>query len=44
MKDMSYVFFFINAIVVALMAIYVYENERKIEKMSAKHDRTGKAI
>ncbi|CAG2219055.1 unnamed protein product [Mytilus edulis] len=22
------------------MAIYVYENERKIEKMSAKHDRT----
>ncbi|CAC5425072.1 unnamed protein product [Mytilus coruscus] len=37
---MSYVCLFINAIVVALMAIYVYENERRIWKISTKHDRT----
>ncbi|XP_063436745.1 uncharacterized protein LOC134718183 [Mytilus trossulus] len=35
---------FINAIVVALMAIYVYENERKMEKMSTQHDQTEKEI
>ncbi|XP_052084160.1 uncharacterized protein LOC127721455 isoform X2 [Mytilus californianus] len=31
---------FINAIVVALMAIYVYENERKMGEMSARHSQT----
>ncbi|CAG2229224.1 unnamed protein product [Mytilus edulis] len=35
---------FINAIVVALMAMYVYENERKMEKMSTKHDQTVLAL
>ncbi|XP_052089541.1 uncharacterized protein LOC127726268 [Mytilus californianus] len=30
LKDMSYVSVFINAIVVALMAIYVYQNERRM--------------
>ncbi|CAC5395485.1 unnamed protein product [Mytilus coruscus] len=37
---MGYLQVFINAIVVALMAMYVYENERKMEKMSTKHDQT----
>ncbi|CAC5364262.1 unnamed protein product [Mytilus coruscus] len=35
---MSYVSVFINAIVVALMAVYVYENERRIGEMSVRHD------
>ncbi|XP_071181292.1 uncharacterized protein [Mytilus edulis] len=41
---MSYLQVFINAIVVALMAMYVYENERKMEKMSTKHDQTEKQL
>ncbi|VDI84115.1 Hypothetical predicted protein [Mytilus galloprovincialis] len=41
---MSYLLVFINAIVVALMAMYVYENERKMEKMSTRHDLTEKEI
>ncbi|XP_063416843.1 uncharacterized protein LOC134699088 [Mytilus trossulus] len=44
LKDMSYLLIFINAIVVALMAMYVYENERKMEKMSTKQDLTEKEI
>ncbi|XP_076106139.1 uncharacterized protein LOC143074675 isoform X2 [Mytilus galloprovincialis] len=41
---MSYLQVFINAIVVALMAMYVYENERKMEKMSTRHDQTALAL
>ncbi|CAC5369913.1 unnamed protein product [Mytilus coruscus] len=37
---MPNVLIFINAIVVALMAMYVYNNERRLEEISAKHDRT----
>ncbi|XP_063447239.1 uncharacterized protein LOC134726757 [Mytilus trossulus] len=36
----TYVLLFINAIVVALMAMYVYENERRKVEISAKQDRT----
>ncbi|XP_076075897.1 perlucin-like protein [Mytilus galloprovincialis] len=36
----THVLLFINAIVVALMAMYVYENERRKEEISAKQDRT----
>lgn len=32
---------FINAIIVALMAMYVYKNESKIGEMSARHSQTG---
>ncbi|XP_076080181.1 uncharacterized protein LOC143050983 isoform X1 [Mytilus galloprovincialis] len=41
---MGYLQVFINAVVVALMAMYVYENERKMEKMSTKHDQTVLAL
>ncbi|CAC5395483.1 unnamed protein product [Mytilus coruscus] len=41
---MSYLQVFINAIVIALMAMYVYENERKMEKMSTKHSQTEKEL
>ncbi|XP_063419329.1 uncharacterized protein LOC134702192 [Mytilus trossulus] len=34
MKDMSYILLFINAIVVALMAMYVFENERRMRELS----------
>ncbi|CAG2201618.1 unnamed protein product [Mytilus edulis] len=34
MKDMSYVLLFINAIVVVLMAMYVYQNERRMRELS----------
>ncbi|XP_063432291.1 ficolin-1-like isoform X1 [Mytilus trossulus] len=37
----SYVLIFINATVVALLAVYVYQNERRMDELSAKHDRTG---
>ncbi|XP_052084711.1 uncharacterized protein LOC127721925 isoform X2 [Mytilus californianus] len=37
---MTYVLLFINAIVVALMAKYVYDNERRFGEISAKLDRT----
>lgn len=33
---------FINAIVVALMAMYVYNNERRLEEISAKYKQTGR--
>ncbi|XP_052084761.1 uncharacterized protein LOC127721925 isoform X8 [Mytilus californianus] len=38
---MTYVLLFINAIVVALMAKYVYDNERRFGEISAKLDRTA---
>ncbi|XP_052084223.1 uncharacterized protein LOC127721501 [Mytilus californianus] len=38
---MGYVSVFINAIIVALMAMYVYENERRIGEMSTRLARTG---
>ncbi|XP_076080835.1 uncharacterized protein LOC143051785 isoform X4 [Mytilus galloprovincialis] len=38
---MDYLQVFLNAIVVALMAMYVYKNERKMETISTKHDQTG---
>ncbi|CAC5416555.1 unnamed protein product [Mytilus coruscus] len=38
---MNYISVFINAIVVALMAIYVYQNERRMEEIAAKHNQTG---
>ncbi|XP_071139058.1 uncharacterized protein [Mytilus edulis] len=41
---MDYLQVFINAIVVALMAMYVYEIERKMGKMSTKHDLTEKEL
>ncbi|VDI30859.1 Hypothetical predicted protein [Mytilus galloprovincialis] len=34
MKDMSYILLCINAILVALMAMYVYENERRMRELS----------
>ncbi|XP_076080837.1 uncharacterized protein LOC143051785 isoform X5 [Mytilus galloprovincialis] len=37
---MDYLQVFLNAIVVALMAMYVYKNERKMETISTKHDQT----
>ncbi|XP_052066663.1 uncharacterized protein LOC127706222 [Mytilus californianus] len=40
LKDMNYISVFINAIVVALMAMYVYQNERRMEEMAAKHNQT----
>ncbi|CAC5416551.1 unnamed protein product [Mytilus coruscus] len=43
-KDMNYISVFINAIVVALMAIYVYQNEKRIEEKAAKHNQTGNSI
>ncbi|VDI84112.1 Hypothetical predicted protein [Mytilus galloprovincialis] len=41
---MGYLQVFINAVVVALMAMYVYENERKREKMSTRHYQTVFAL
>ncbi|CAG2233940.1 unnamed protein product [Mytilus edulis] len=41
---MVYVLLFINAIVVALMAMYIYENERRMGEMIAKLDRTGVTV
>lgn len=41
MNEISNVLIFINAIVIALMAMYIYQNERKIERMSARHEPTG---
>ncbi|CAG2255374.1 unnamed protein product [Mytilus edulis] len=41
---MDYLQVLINAIVVALMAMYVYEIERKMGKMSTKHDLTEKEL
>ncbi|XP_063438825.1 uncharacterized protein LOC134719796 [Mytilus trossulus] len=41
---MGYLEVFINAVVVALMAMYVYENQRKMEKMSTRHDLTEKEL
>ncbi|XP_071156920.1 microfibril-associated glycoprotein 4-like [Mytilus edulis] len=38
---MSYVYVFTSAIVVALMAMYIYENERRMGEILAKLDRTG---
>ncbi|CAC5416566.1 unnamed protein product [Mytilus coruscus] len=40
-KDMNYISVVINAIVVALMAIYVYQNEKRMEEIAAKHNQTG---
>ncbi|VDI63501.1 Hypothetical predicted protein [Mytilus galloprovincialis] len=41
---MDYLQVFLNAIVVALMAMYVYKNERKMETISTKHDQTEKEL
>lgn len=41
---MTYALVFINAIVVALMAMYVYQNERRMEELSAKNNQTGNYI
>ncbi|XP_063438663.1 heavy metal-binding protein HIP-like isoform X2 [Mytilus trossulus] len=41
---MYYVILFCNAIGIALMAKYVYDNERRIKEISATHDQTGKAL
>ncbi|XP_076108015.1 microfibril-associated glycoprotein 4-like [Mytilus galloprovincialis] len=41
---MSYVSIFTNAIVVALMAMYIYENERRMGEMSVKLNRTGVTV
>lgn len=41
MTDMGYASLMINAIVVALMAMYVYQNDRRMEDISAKTDPTG---
>ncbi|VDI43536.1 Hypothetical predicted protein [Mytilus galloprovincialis] len=41
---MNYLQVFINAIVVALMAMYVYKNEEIMEKMSTKHYQTEKEL
>ncbi|XP_052066544.1 uncharacterized protein LOC127706135 isoform X2 [Mytilus californianus] len=43
-KDMNYISVFINAIVVALMAIYVYQNEKRMEEIAAKHNQIGNII
>ncbi|XP_071167440.1 complement C1q tumor necrosis factor-related protein 3-like [Mytilus edulis] len=44
MTDMGYASLMINAIVVALMAMYVYQNDRRMEDISAKTDPTGKIV
>ncbi|XP_071168723.1 complement C1q-like protein 2 isoform X2 [Mytilus edulis] len=41
---MSYILVIINAIVVALMAVYINVNERRFHEMSTSHDRTGQYI
>lgn len=43
LKDMTYVLLIINAVVIALIALYVYvhENESRIGNNSAKLDITG---
>nr|CBX41700.1 putative C1q domain containing protein MgC1q51 [Mytilus galloprovincialis] len=38
---MYYVILFCNAILLALMAMYIYENERRIKEISATHNQTG---
>ncbi|CAC5374580.1 unnamed protein product [Mytilus coruscus] len=43
-KDMNYISVFINAIVVALMAIYVYQNEKRMEEIAANHNQTENNI
>ncbi|XP_063438550.1 complement C1q-like protein 4 [Mytilus trossulus] len=41
---MYYLIVFCNAIVLALMAMYIYENERRIKEISATHNKTGGQI
>lgn len=41
---MTYALVFINATVVALMAMYVYQNERRMGELSAKNNQTGNYI
>ncbi|XP_071140417.1 heavy metal-binding protein HIP-like [Mytilus edulis] len=41
---MDYVILFCNAILLALMAMYIYENERRIREISTSHDQTGSPI
>ncbi|XP_071154987.1 uncharacterized protein [Mytilus edulis] len=40
MNEMNNVFIFINAIIIVLMALYIYQNERKLERIAARHEQT----
>lgn len=44
LKDMNFISVFNNAIVVELMAIYVYQNEIRMEEIASKHNRTGREM